>query len=174
MLLSTIIDGLYEGRILLFFSGCIIASGSLTATRTCSAFLPFAARSAVRCSTVSATSAADAAWRADNLHRLYTRVARGLIRVDADEVTYPAHVILRYRLERALIAGDMAIGDLPSAWSEAMRELDRQRDLPPRPKNVWDVIQEFRADQERDPVDMDPDEVFRDVRDRSPGRDFSW
>lgn len=66
---------------------------------------------------------ADAAWRADNLHRLYTRVARGLIRVDADEVTYPAHVILRYRLERALIAGDMAIGDLPSAWGEAMREL---------------------------------------------------
>ena len=65
----------------------------------------------------------DAAWRPDNLHRLYTRVARGLIRVDADEVTYPAHVILRYRLERALIAGDMAIEDLPGAWAEAMKEL---------------------------------------------------
>lgn len=65
----------------------------------------------------------DAAWRADNLHRLYTRVARGLIRVDADEVTYPAHVILRYRLEQALIAGDLAVGDLPAAWAEAMKEL---------------------------------------------------
>ncbi len=65
----------------------------------------------------------DPAWRPDNLHRLYTRVARGLIRVDADEVTYPAHVILRYRIEQALIAGDMAVSDLPTAWSEAMKDL---------------------------------------------------
>ena len=62
-------------------------------------------------------------WQADNLHRHYTRVEPGLIRVDADEVTYPAHVILRYRLEQALIAGDMAVGDLPGAWADAMREL---------------------------------------------------
>ena len=41
-----------------------------------------------------------------NLRRLYTRVEPGFIRVDADEVTYPAHVILRYRLEQALVAGD--------------------------------------------------------------------
>jgi len=34
-------------------------------------------------------------WQADNLYRLNTRVRRGFIRVDADEVTYPAHVILR-------------------------------------------------------------------------------
>ena len=46
----------------------------------------------------------------DNLCRLYTRVEPGFIRVDADEVTYPAHVILRYRLERALIAGDLRAG----------------------------------------------------------------
>ncbi len=45
-----------------------------------------------------------AAWGVDNLYSHYTRVERSLIRVDADEVTYPAHVILRYRLERALIA----------------------------------------------------------------------
>jgi carboxypeptidase Taq len=64
-----------------------------------------------------------AAWEADNLYRLNTRVARSLIRVDADEVTYPAHVILRYRLERAMIAGDLAPEDLPAAWSGAMREL---------------------------------------------------
>ena len=45
------------------------------------------------------------AWTADNLHRLYTRVAPGYIRVDADEVTYPLHIMLRYRLERAMLVG---------------------------------------------------------------------
>jgi carboxypeptidase Taq len=46
-----------------------------------------------------------------------------LIRVDADEVTYPAHVILRYRLERAMIAGELAPVDLPGAWAEGLRAL---------------------------------------------------
>ncbi|MBM3541905.1 MAG: carboxypeptidase M32, partial [Alphaproteobacteria bacterium] len=63
------------------------------------------------------------AWSADNLHRHYTRVAAGFIRVDADEVTYPAHVILRMRLERAMIAGDLAAADLPGAWNEGMAAL---------------------------------------------------
>jgi carboxypeptidase Taq len=63
------------------------------------------------------------AWETDNLHRLYTRVAPGFIRVDADEVTYPAHVILRYRLERALLNEDMSLNDLPAAWSDGMQEL---------------------------------------------------
>lgn len=57
------------------------------------------------------------------LRRLYTRVERGFIRVDADEVTYPLHVILRYRLERAIVAGDLEVGDLPGAWGDAMRDL---------------------------------------------------
>ena len=64
-----------------------------------------------------------AAWQADNLYRLYTRVVPGLIRVDADEVTYPAHVMLRYRLEKALVAGDLAVADLPGAWNDGMAEL---------------------------------------------------
>jgi carboxypeptidase Taq len=63
------------------------------------------------------------AWEPDNLYRLYTGVARGLIRVDADEVTYPAHVILRYRLERAMIAGELEAALLPQAWNEGMRAL---------------------------------------------------
>lgn len=63
------------------------------------------------------------AWTVDNLHRLYTRVERGLIRVDADEVTYPAHVILRYRLEKKLVAGELEVVDLPDAWRAAMVEL---------------------------------------------------
>jgi carboxypeptidase Taq len=63
------------------------------------------------------------AWSADNLYRHYTRVRPGAIRVDADEVTYPLHVLLRYRLEKSLIAGDLALADLPEAWNSGMKEL---------------------------------------------------
>jgi len=65
----------------------------------------------------------DRAWQPDNLFRLYTRVSRGFIRTEADEVTYPAHVILRYRLERALIAGDLRLRELPGAWNDGMKLL---------------------------------------------------
>ncbi|HLY57307.1 MAG TPA: carboxypeptidase M32 [Stellaceae bacterium] len=64
-----------------------------------------------------------AAWDPDNLYRRNTIVARSLIRVDADEATYPLHVILRYRLERAMLSGDLRLSDLPGAWREAMRDL---------------------------------------------------
>lgn len=63
-----------------------------------------------------------AAWQAENLYRTGIRVRPGLIRVDADEVTYPAHVVLRYRLERALLSGDLALADLPTAWNDGMVE----------------------------------------------------
>ena len=62
-------------------------------------------------------------WATENLYGLGTHVARSLVRVDADEVTYPAHVILRYRLERALIADELELADLPDAWSEGMERL---------------------------------------------------
>lgn len=67
--------------------------------------------------------ALPSAYTVDNLTRYYTRVARSFIRVDADEVTYPAHVLLRYDIERQLIAGEMDVGDLPEAWDSAMQEL---------------------------------------------------
>lgn len=63
------------------------------------------------------------AWTAENFRQLYTKVERSLIRVDADEVTYPAHVILRYRLERAMIGGALPLADLPGAWNEGMKDL---------------------------------------------------
>ncbi|MEP9378176.1 carboxypeptidase M32 [Aquabacter sp. CN5-332] len=63
------------------------------------------------------------AWEADALLRHYTKVHRGFIRVDADEVTYPAHIILRYRLEKALIGDEMRLADLPAAWNAMMKEL---------------------------------------------------
>lgn len=66
----------------------------------------------------------DAApYAAGNLARVWRRVARGFIRVDADELTYPAHVILRFRLERAMIEGRLDIPSLPAAWNEGLRDL---------------------------------------------------
>jgi carboxypeptidase Taq len=62
-------------------------------------------------------------FEAANLHRLITRVSRGLIRVDADEVTYPAHIILRYEIERPLIEGEIEAEDVPALWDAKMQEL---------------------------------------------------
>lgn len=63
------------------------------------------------------------AFEPDNLHRLITRVKPGLIRVDADEVTYPAHVILRYEIERPLVEGEIEPQDIPALWDAKMQEL---------------------------------------------------
>ncbi len=82
------------------------------------AFLKFLAPKAA-----AAFGKSGPAWTAENFARVYRRVSRGLIRVDADEVTYPAHVILRYRLERALIEDRMDLADLPAAWNEGMKAL---------------------------------------------------
>jgi len=65
----------------------------------------------------------QAAFEPDNLHRLMTRVKPGFIRVDADELTYPAHVILRYGIERELIAGSLQAEDIPARWDEGMQSL---------------------------------------------------
>ena len=62
-------------------------------------------------------------WSADDLYRSVTRVEPGLIRVDADEVTYPLHVVLRYDIEKALIADDMPVRDLPIAFNTAIKDL---------------------------------------------------
>lgn len=58
-----------------------------------------------------------------NLGRHYRRVERGLIRVDADELTYPLHVILRFDLERAIFARELEVEDLPDAWNDGMERL---------------------------------------------------
>jgi carboxypeptidase Taq len=56
-------------------------------------------------------------------YRGINRVAPGLIRVDADEVTYSLHIILRFELEQELVAGSLALADLPEAWSAKTAEL---------------------------------------------------
>lgn len=58
----------------------------------------------------------------ENLFYHYTQVKPGLIRVDADEVTYPLHVILRYEIEQLLFASEITIDDLPSVWDSYMQK----------------------------------------------------
>lgn len=60
-------------------------------------------------------------WNVENIYARLTRVQRSLIRVDADELTYPLHIMLRYELEKRLLNGDLAVADLPEAWNEGMK-----------------------------------------------------
>lgn len=57
------------------------------------------------------------------LHHHMTSVTPSFIRVNADEVTYPTHILLRYRLEKALLSGDLQVNDLPAAWSDMQHQL---------------------------------------------------
>ena len=80
--------------------------------------------------------AAIAGWELEDVLAHVHYIQRGLIRVDADEATYPLHVILRYEIEKELIEGTMAPRDVPEAWDAKMREylglstIDNMKDGP--------------------------------------------
>lgn len=57
------------------------------------------------------------------IYRWVNQVKRSFIRVEADEVTYDLHIILRFRIEAALIAGELEVQDLPTAWNEEFQRL---------------------------------------------------
>jgi len=61
-------------------------------------------------------------WEVENLYRLLLRVRRSLIRVDADEVTYSVHIMLRYELEKEILNGDLKVKDLPAAWNSRLND----------------------------------------------------
>jgi carboxypeptidase Taq len=63
------------------------------------------------------------AFEPENLYRLLTRIEAGYIRVDADELTYPLHIILRYEIERPLVEGEIEPDDIPALWDEKMSAL---------------------------------------------------
>ncbi len=63
----------------------------------------------------------QAVFAPENLQKIYTRVKPDFIRVDADELTYPAHVILRYEIERDLINGKISYQDIPELWNQKMK-----------------------------------------------------
>ncbi|MEM8573898.1 MAG: carboxypeptidase M32 [Pseudomonadota bacterium] len=60
------------------------------------------------------------AWTAEEIYARAIRVRPDYIRVGADELTYPLHVILRFELEQLLIAGDLGASEIPDAWNDAM------------------------------------------------------
>jgi carboxypeptidase Taq len=59
----------------------------------------------------------------DELYLAINAVEPTLIRVDADEVTYNLHVVLRFELEKKLFSGELAVRDLPAAWNAASQAL---------------------------------------------------
>lgn len=61
-------------------------------------------------------------YSGENLYRLMTRVHPSFIRVEADEVTYPLHVILRFEIEQQIINGKIKAADLPELWNSKMKE----------------------------------------------------
>ncbi len=61
-------------------------------------------------------------WNLTDILTHVHKIKPGLIRVDADEATYPLHVILRYELEQDLVTGKLAPRDVPEAWDAKMRE----------------------------------------------------
>ena len=83
-----------------------------------------------RCWTSTSRSAARSGSRTTST-AISRCVRRGLIRVDADELTYPLHVLLRYELEKRLLSGELAVRDLPEAWNAGMEQR-----LGSRPENA--------------------------------------
>lgn len=59
----------------------------------------------------------------DSFYKAINKVSPSFIRVEADEVTYPLHVILRFELETELINGKLKVKDIPEAWNGKMQEL---------------------------------------------------
>lgn len=71
----------------------------------------------------------------ETFYRAINRVEPSLIRVEADEVTYNLHVMLRFDLERALLNGELDVADLPAAWNARM-----ESDLGLTPPNDRDGV----------------------------------
>ncbi|HTE19320.1 MAG TPA: carboxypeptidase M32, partial [Armatimonadota bacterium] len=58
----------------------------------------------------------------EQFYRAMNRVSPSCIRVEADEITYNLHILLRYELENDLLEGRLSVADAPEAWNEKMRE----------------------------------------------------
>ena len=58
----------------------------------------------------------------DDFHRAVNKVEASLIRVEADELTYSLHIMLRYEIERMLMSDEVKVSELPKLWNEKMIE----------------------------------------------------
>lgn len=64
-----------------------------------------------------------AALPQEEFWRIVNRVEPSLIRVEADEATYNLHIVLRFEMEQQLVAGKLAVADLPAAWNARFEQL---------------------------------------------------
>lgn len=79
----------------------------------------------------------------EEFYRAVNRVEPGPIRIDADELTYSLHIMVRYELEKGLVAGEIRVEDLPGLWEEKYEEY-----LGVRPENVSQgVLQDIHWSQ---------------------------
>lgn len=62
------------------------------------------------------------AFEPEEVYRYFNLVRPELIRVEADELSYVSHIVLRYELEKAMIDGSLDVSDLPQAWNEKMEQ----------------------------------------------------
>ena len=69
----------------------------------------------------------------ERFYRLANQVKRGFIRVEADRVTYPGHIMVRFNLERRLVEGTLKVADVPTAWNQGY--LDMFGMVPPSAKS---------------------------------------
>ena len=58
---------------------------------------------------------------ADQLYRVSNLVHPSLIRTQADELTYPLHVLVRYECEKFLMSGEVKAADIPALWNDLMK-----------------------------------------------------
>ena len=63
-----------------------------------------------------------AKYNEDQIYRYVNSVKRSLIRVEADELTYNFHIMLRYELEKKLIGGEIQVSEAPSLWKDMMEK----------------------------------------------------
>jgi carboxypeptidase Taq len=61
-------------------------------------------------------------WEVGALLQRLTRVRPDLVRVDADELSYPLHILHRYDIEKKLVAGQLQVAELPEVWNAAMEQ----------------------------------------------------
>ncbi len=59
---------------------------------------------------------------AEELYRAVNRAEPGLIRIEADELTYALHIMVRYELEKRIFSGELAVRDLPAEWNRLYKE----------------------------------------------------
>ncbi len=62
------------------------------------------------------------AYTAEDFYRAVNRADPGCIRIEADELTYPLHIMVRYELEKRVMAGELAVADLPEEWNRLYKD----------------------------------------------------